>query len=40
MTPPCTRRNRVKQALYTGILHDPMEERLRSRLWSRVKTGL
>ena len=30
----------VKQALYTGVIHDPMQERLRSRLWSRVKTGL
>jgi putrescine transport system substrate-binding protein len=30
----------VRQALYTGIIHDPMQERLRSRLWSRVKTGL
>ena len=40
MIRPCTRRNRCEQALYTGVIHDPMQERLRSRLWSRVKTGL
>jgi putrescine transport system substrate-binding protein len=30
----------VKRHLYKGVLHSPKEERLRSRLWSRVKTGL
>jgi putrescine transport system substrate-binding protein len=30
----------VKQSLKKGVLHTPKEERLRSRLWSRVKTGL
>jgi putrescine transport system substrate-binding protein len=30
----------VKASLRKGVLHSPKEERLRSRLWSRVKTGL
>ena len=30
----------VRKALYMGIIRDPIEERKRSRLWSRVKTGL
>ena len=30
----------VKRSLKKGVLHSPKEERLRSRLWSRVKTGL
>jgi putrescine transport system substrate-binding protein len=30
----------VKRHLFKGVLHSPKEERLRSRLWSRVKTGL
>jgi len=30
----------VRNRLYQGYLHNPKEERLRSRLWSRVKTGL
>jgi len=30
----------VRKALYRGILHDPIAERSRTRLWSRVKTGL
>ena len=30
----------VRKALYMGIIRDPIEERRRSRLWSRVKTGL
>jgi putrescine transport system substrate-binding protein len=30
----------VRQALYKGRIRDPIIERLRSRLWSRVKTGL
>jgi putrescine transport system substrate-binding protein len=30
----------VRQSLYMGILRDPISERRRSRLWSRVKTGL
>jgi putrescine transport system substrate-binding protein len=30
----------VRQSLYKGRLHDPITERRRSRLWSRVKTGL
>ena len=30
----------VRQALYTGQIHDPIAERRRSRVWSRVKTGL
>ena len=30
----------VKRSLQKGELHSPKEERLRSRLWSRVKTGL
>jgi putrescine transport system substrate-binding protein len=29
-----------KQKLYKGVIHDPLDERRRSRLWSRVKTGL
>jgi putrescine transport system substrate-binding protein len=29
-----------RQALHKGYLRSPKEERLRSRLWSRVKTGL
>jgi putrescine transport system substrate-binding protein len=30
----------LKRQLYKGYLHSPKEERARSRLWSRVKTGL
>jgi putrescine transport system substrate-binding protein len=30
----------VKQKLYKGVIHDPLQERKRTRLWSRVKTGL
>jgi putrescine transport system substrate-binding protein len=30
----------VKRTLFMGRLHNPKQERLRSRLWSRVKTGL
>jgi putrescine transport system substrate-binding protein len=30
----------VRLALRVGIIHSPKEERARSRLWSRVKTGL
>jgi putrescine transport system substrate-binding protein len=30
----------LKQQLYKGFLHSPKEERARTRLWSRVKTGL
>ncbi|MGH8197346.1 MAG: polyamine ABC transporter substrate-binding protein [Steroidobacteraceae bacterium] len=30
----------VKRALHKGVIHDPLDERRRSRLWSRVKTGL
>jgi putrescine transport system substrate-binding protein len=30
----------VRLSLHKGILHSPKEERVRSRLWSRVKTGL
>jgi putrescine transport system substrate-binding protein len=30
----------VRQQLKMGIIHGPKEERARSRLWSRVKTGL
>ncbi len=30
----------VRDRLHKGYLHSPKEERLRSRLWSRVKTGL
>jgi putrescine transport system substrate-binding protein len=30
----------VRETLHKGSLHDPKEERRRSRLWSRVKTGL
>lgn len=30
----------VRLNLHKGVLHDPRQERLRSRLWSRVKTGL
>lgn len=30
----------VRDRLHKGSLHSPKEERLRSRLWSRVKTGL
>ncbi len=30
----------VRLNLYRGVLHGPKQERLRSRLWSRVKTGL
>ena len=30
----------VRLNLHKGVLHDPKQERLRSRLWSRVKTGL
>jgi len=30
----------VRASLHKGVLHSPKEERLRSRLWSRVKTGL
>jgi len=30
----------VRDTLRKGYLHSPKEERMRSRLWSRVKTGL
>ncbi|MGH8136240.1 MAG: extracellular solute-binding protein, partial [Steroidobacteraceae bacterium] len=30
----------VKEKLYKGVIRDPIEERKRTRLWSRVKTGL
>ncbi len=47
MLPPAVRNDpavyppeSVKRALYKGIIHDPLDERRRSRLWSRVKTGL
>jgi putrescine transport system substrate-binding protein len=30
----------VRRALHMGVIHDPVNERRRSRLWSRVKTGL
>jgi putrescine transport system substrate-binding protein len=30
----------VRLSLHKGVLHSPKEERARSRLWSRVKTGL
>ena len=30
----------VKQRLFKGVIHDPIDERKRTRLWSRVKTGL
>ena len=30
----------VKRSLRRGIIFSPKEERARSRLWSRVKTGL
>jgi putrescine transport system substrate-binding protein len=30
----------MRDELYKGYLHSPKEERARSRLWSRVKTGL
>ena len=30
----------VRELLHRGEIHDPIEERRRSRLWSRVKTGL
>jgi ABC-type cobalamin/Fe3+-siderophores transport system ATPase subunit len=30
----------VRRKLYKGIIRDPIDERRRSRLWSRVKTGL
>jgi len=30
----------VRKSLYRGHVGDPIIERLRSRLWSRVKTGL
>ncbi len=30
----------VKKDLRKGVIHDPLDERRRSRLWSRVKTGL
>ena len=30
----------VRQSLYKGQIHDPISERRRSRVWSRVKTGL
>ncbi len=29
-----------KHELYKGVIHDPLDERRRSRLWSRVKTNL
>ena len=32
--------NEIRLNLHKGVLHDPKQERLRSRLWSRVKTGL
>jgi putrescine transport system substrate-binding protein len=30
----------VKARLHKGVIHDPIDERKRTRLWSRVKTGL
>jgi putrescine transport system substrate-binding protein len=30
----------VRQSLHKGVIHDPLNERRRSRMWSRVKTGL
>jgi putrescine transport system substrate-binding protein len=30
----------VRELLHRGEIHDPIQERRRSRLWSRVKTGL
>jgi putrescine transport system substrate-binding protein len=30
----------VRRTIHQGRLHSPKEERVRSRLWSRVKTGL
>jgi putrescine transport system substrate-binding protein len=30
----------VRRSLYKGVILDPVDERRRSRLWSRVKTGL
>jgi len=30
----------VKKRLFKGVIHDPKDERKRTRLWSRVKTGL
>ncbi len=30
----------VKQKLNMAVIHDPIDERKRTRLWSRVKTGL
>jgi putrescine transport system substrate-binding protein len=30
----------LKRKLFKGVIHDPLDERRRSRLWSRVKTGL
>ncbi|MGH3059656.1 MAG: extracellular solute-binding protein, partial [Gaiellaceae bacterium] len=30
----------IRLHLYKGVLHGPKQERLRSRLWARVKTGL
>lgn len=30
----------VRRKLHKGVIHDPIDERRRSRLWSRVKTGL
>ncbi len=30
----------VRDLLHKGVIHDPLDERRRSRLWSRVKTGL
>ena len=37
---PHTKGQTVANLLYKGIIHDPINERRRSRLWSRVKTGL
>lgn len=30
----------IRSSLHRGVIHDPLDERRRSRLWSRVKTGL
>jgi putrescine transport system substrate-binding protein len=30
----------MRRSLHRGVIHDPLDERRRSRLWSRVKTGL
>jgi putrescine transport system substrate-binding protein len=30
----------MRDELHMGVIHDPIDERRRSRLWSRVKTGL